>query len=347
MARVTGMPGTFSRGTKTAGIATLLGLLALSPLSADAQTAEAFFKNKTMTYIVATAPGGGYDDYGRLIARAMAKTMAGTRIVVQNIPGAGHIIGADTIYVAKPDGLTVGTFNTGLILAQLIKEQGVKFDLGKMSWIGKAASDPRVLILTKDSGYKSVQDLMDFSKPPAKLSVAGVGSASYIDVKLVAEALHLNVMMVPGFNGNEGEMSMLRRETAGTLGSESSLKSFVNEGNGFFALEIGGAPDSKIPQGPSLVKDDRGHELMSLIAAESVIGRLTAGPPNIPPDRLALLRDAYLKALADPDLLTTAQKSGIPIESAGGPETEKIIKDALALSPETVALVTGIINQNK
>jgi tripartite-type tricarboxylate transporter receptor subunit TctC len=344
---VTGKSGSFRRWRMAAGLLCALGVLALAPAPGRAQTADAFYKNKTMTYIVATAPGGGYDDYGRLIARAMAKVMPGTRVIVQNIPGAGHIIGADTIYVARPDGLTIGTFNTGLILAQLIKEQGVKFDLAKMSWIGKAASDPRVLVLTKESGYRSVQDLMDFSKPAAKLSVAGVGSASYIDVKLVAEALHLNVMLVPGFNGNEGEMSMLRKETAGTLGSESSLKSFVNEGNGFFALEIGGAPDSKIPQGPSLVKDDRGRELMSLIAAESVIGRLTAGPPGVAADRLALLRDDYLKALADPDLLATAQKSGIPIDPAGGQETEKIIKDALSLSPETVALVTKIVNDNK
>ena len=332
---------------KLAAVGLAASIVALAYSSARAQTAEAFFKNKTLTYIVATAPGGGYDDYGRLIARYMAKAIAGSRINVQNIPGAGHVIGADTIYVAKPDGLTVGSFNTGLILAQLMKEQGVKFDLTKMSWIGKAASDPRVLVLTKQSGVKSVQDLMDFSKPPAKLSVAGVGSASYIDVKLVAEALHLNVVLVPGFNGNEGEMSMLRNETTGTLGSESSLKSFVNDGNGFFALEIGGAPGSGIPQGSSFVKDDRGSELMALIAAESVIGRLTAGPPNIPADRLAVLRDAYLKALADPELLAAAQKTGIPIDPAGGPETEKIIKDALNLSPATVAEVTKIVNDNK
>ena len=124
----------------------------------------------------------------------------------------------------------------------------MKFDLAKMSWIGKAASDPRVLVISNKSGLKSWQDMTDASKPPFKLYAGGVGSAAYLDTKLVAEALHLNVEIIPGFDGNEGEMSMLRGETVGTIGSESSLQPFVDHGNGFFALEIGGPAQSTIPR---------------------------------------------------------------------------------------------------
>src|SRR5258705_8489696 len=86
------------------------------------------FKGKTITYIVATSPGGGYDTYGRLVARYLQKYLAGSRILVRNVPGAGNIIGANAIYAAKPDGLTIGIFNTGLIYDQLIKRDGVQFD---------------------------------------------------------------------------------------------------------------------------------------------------------------------------------------------------------------------------
>ena len=112
-----------------------------------AQTGADFYKGKTVTYIVATAPGGGYDLYGRLVAEYMQKYLPGSTFVVKNMPGAGHLIGTNTIYASKPDGLTIGTFNTGLIYNQLIGLDGVKFDLNKMSWIGKAASDPRVFTM--------------------------------------------------------------------------------------------------------------------------------------------------------------------------------------------------------
>ena len=107
-----------------------------------AQTGADFYKGKTVTYIVATGPGGGYDTYGRLVAEYMQKHLPGSTFVVRNMPGAGHLVGANAIYASRPDGLTIGTFNTGLIYNQLIGLEGVKFDLTKMSWIGKAGADP-------------------------------------------------------------------------------------------------------------------------------------------------------------------------------------------------------------
>ena len=95
----------------------LVGMAAAVALagSAMAQEGADFFKGKTMTYIVATSPGGGYDTYARLIAKYMEKYLPVSNIIVKNVPGAGHIIGANQLYAAKPDGLTIGTFNTGRI----------------------------------------------------------------------------------------------------------------------------------------------------------------------------------------------------------------------------------------
>src|ERR687898_2080702 len=115
--------------------------------AAQAQTGADFYKGKTVTYIVATAPGGGYDTYGRLVAEYMQKYLPGSTFVVKNMPGAGHVIGANAIYASRADGLTIGTFNTGLIYNQLIGLEGVRFDLTKMSWIGKASSEPRVIMV--------------------------------------------------------------------------------------------------------------------------------------------------------------------------------------------------------
>ena len=325
-------------------LALCVWLFALPALAA--QTPEEFYRGKTITYIVCTAPGGGYDTYGRLLVRAMSRLMPDTKIIVRNLPGAGHVVGANTIYAAKPDGLTFGTFNTGLIYLQLLQDKAIRFDLAKMSWIGKAGTDTRVLVLSKSSGATSIEDLLDPSKPRQKLFAAGVGSAAYIDALLAIQALHLNADLIPGYNGNEGTMSMLRGETQGTVGSLSSNEQFVHDGNGFFALQAGDEPGVSIPQADKYVKDEQGRQLMRMIAAESVIARPTAGPPGIPADRLAYLRDIYLKALSDPQTLEEAKKQDLPIVPGGGEATRKQITEALDQSPDNIALLAKAVKQD-
>src|SRR3954471_547589 len=122
---------------------------------ATAQSGADFFKGKTVTYIVATAPGGGYDLYGRLVAEYMQKYLPGSTFIVKNVPGAGNLIGTNLLYASKADGLTIGTFNTGLIYAQMVGREGIRFDLTKLSWIGKSSSDPRVITINAKSPIKS------------------------------------------------------------------------------------------------------------------------------------------------------------------------------------------------
>ena len=302
-------------------------------------SAQAFFRGKTITYIVATSPGGGYDTYGRLVARYMSKYLPGTKIIVRNLPGAGHVIGADTIYAAKPDGLTIGTFNTGLIYMQLLQAPGVRFDLTRMSWIGKAASDPRVLVMSRKSGVTNVRQLLDPEKPPTVLFAAGMGSAGYLDTRLAAVAIHLNVRLIPGYGGSEGTMSMLRGETEGTIGSQSSYAQFVKQGEGSYLLQFGGPRGGSIPHAMPLAATPDARKLLSLIAAESEVSRLTAGPPGIPADRLALLRRVYLEALADPGFQAQARKMDAPVEPLGGQQVQEVIDQALQLPASSLALL--------
>ena len=297
-----------------------------------------YFRGKTITYIVSTGPGGGYDSYGRLIARYLPKYLPGVRTVVRNVPGAGHIVGANTIYAAKPDGLTIGMFNTGLIYDQLLKRDGVLFDLTKFSWIGKAADDTRVLMLSRSSGFKNVGDFIK-AKGPIKFAAAGVGSAAYNDTKILADALHLNVQIVPGFTGNEGEMSMLRNEVVAEVGTAESMADFVKQGHGFFALAISGDPSALpgVPRAAQYVKDEHGRRLLALINALSEIGRLTAGPPGIPANVLNEERQAYDAVMKDPQFLAEAKKLNLDIHPASGAQVGAAIRAALNQPPETVA----------
>src|SRR5690349_1754873 len=148
-----------NRLSKYVAAASAAAIIGLCTDAAMAQEGAAFFDGKTVNYIVATEPGGGYDTNGRLVAEFMQKHLPGSTFVVQNMPGAGHLIGTNFVYASEPDGLTFGTFNTGLIYRQLTGDKAIKFDLGKMSWIGKVSSDPRVIVMSKQSGIESFEQL--------------------------------------------------------------------------------------------------------------------------------------------------------------------------------------------
>jgi tripartite-type tricarboxylate transporter receptor subunit TctC len=314
-----------------------LTMVAVGASPALAQTGADFYKGKTVTYIVATAPGGGYDLYGRLTAEYLHKYLPGSTFMVKNLPGAGHLIGANTLYASKADGLTIGTFNTGLIYNQLINREGVRFDLTKMSWIGKAATDPRVITIGAQSPIMSYKDLLAV-KEPVNFSTGGIGASAYVETVMMANALKLPIRIQTGYYGSDDPIAIRRGEITGTLASRSSWELFVANGNGRFIAQIGGN-NKDVPQLKDMVTDEKAKALIALIQSQGDIQRFTAGPPGIPQDRLDALRAAYKKAMEDPELQAKAAKLERPIEPAYGDDVLEMIKVALKQTPETIALL--------
>lgn len=320
-------------------------LVALPVPSAQAQQGADFFKGKTVNYIVATAPGGGYDTYGRLLAEYMQQHLPGTTFVVRNMPGAGHLVGTNAIYASRPDGLTIGTFNTGLIYNQLIGNPAAKFDLTKMSWIGKAAADPRVFAISTKSDIKTFEQLQA-QKTPQNFAVAGVGSASYVETIILTRALNLPLKMQAGYNGTEDQLAMRRGEIIGSIASRSSYGSFVANGYGRLIAQVGGKQND-LPKLETFARDDKARQLIALVRSQGDIARLTSGPPGIPADRLEALRGAYRKAVEDKGAIAKADKLGLPLDPAIGEDVGKMVAEALNQSPETIALLKEAMKRPK
>lgn len=308
-----------------------------------------FYKGKIVTYIVATKPGGGYDTYARLIAKYLQKHLPGSTVIVKNIPGAGHIIGANETFTAKPDGLTIGTFNTGLIYSEIAGLPGIRFKIAEFDWVGKASSESRVIVVTTKSPYLSIKD-MAASKSEIKMASAGVGSASNNETQILAQALGVPMKPIPGYNGREGEMAMMRGEVAGQVGSYMGLHSFIQSKECRVLLQIATKKHKEMPNIPlasELALSAQGKKLVTLIAATADLGRLTAAPPNTNPARLEALRIAYKKALTDPELLQQAQKQLLDIDPDFGEEVASLVKDALNQPPDNMALLKKLIEVEK
>jgi tripartite-type tricarboxylate transporter receptor subunit TctC len=307
------------------------------PADADDKGGAEFFRGRTVTYIVSTTPGGGHDFYGRLAARHMERFLPGSTFIVKNVPGAGHLIGANTIYGSKPDGLTIGTFSTGITVSQIIGKEGIRFDLKKMSWIGKGATDTRVLLISDKAGFKDFDDLRK-SKREIKLSTAGVGTGAYNETLIVGRAFDLPFKVMLGYSGSERAMGMMRGEVDGVIGGESSVAELGGMAGGRFFLAFGDVANT--PNARDYVTNETQRKVIDLIEGQGVIYRLCAGPPDIPADRLSALRTAFMSAYGSPELQKEAGKR--PVTPLGGEEVSKMITAVIDQPPEIIELLKGL-----
>ena len=330
-------------------VASLLaaGAAVMSPNPAAAESAADFYRGKTITYIVATDRVGNTSIYGRLIAKYMEKYIPGGKIIAKNVPstGAGQIVGANQLYAAKPDGLTIGAFNARLIYDQLLAREEVKFDLAKMTYLGNAASNPRLFVVGANTSYRSFDDLKR-AEHPVRVAVSGLDSNTYNGARLLVDLLQLNIDIVPVSSGKEAKKAMQRGEVEGVFDKSRILQSFVAKGLGRILFQIGGAPgqgDEGVSRARDLVSGEKGRSLVTLIAAPFTLRRVTVGPPGVPADRVALLRDAYRKAVTDPGLLAKMEELRHHIEPMFGDDVRRRIEVALNQSPETVAKLAAVV----
>ncbi|MFC1815697.1 Bug family tripartite tricarboxylate transporter substrate binding protein [Thermodesulfobacteriota bacterium] len=316
-----------------------LVFLVLLPFLSMQVMAKPFYEGKTIKLIAATKPGGGYDFYARLIARFMKKYLLGSTIIVKNIPGAGHIIGCNTIYAAKSNGLTFGTFSRGLPLAQVAGLKGVKFDLSKMTWLGSPATGVFSLVMTKR--FKNLDDLR--KAEVVRIASGGVGNQNYIVLELFKEMTGMdNIKNSTGYSGTEAELAMMRGEVDGQWASWSSSLSFVRDGHGNFIV-FNGNKQPKGYEGVPLLRDVVTEEeykpVINLLRSVNLLSRPFAGPPGISKDRTKILRDAFAKACHDKELQKLGEKSNHPIDYVDGEEALRLIQDILHLPPKIIKIL--------
>jgi tripartite-type tricarboxylate transporter receptor subunit TctC len=154
-------------------------LLLTSPTWAQAP----LYQGKTITVIAAASAGSAYDLYARLMAQFMGKHLPGNpSFIVQNMTGAGSIIGANYIYnVSKPDGFTIGAVQPSIYFNQLMKQKEVRYDWAKFSWIGSSDKSDYLLYMRADLPYKTLADVRKAKEPP-KCGSTGCYRAAHAEV---------------------------------------------------------------------------------------------------------------------------------------------------------------------
>ena len=326
---------------------------ALVSWSANATLAqEPFYKGKTIRVVVATSAGGGFDAYTRMITRHMGKFVPGNpAFVVENMPGAGHLIGANHIYkVAKPDGLTLGHFQGGLFLYQVFGRPGIEFDAKQFEFIGSPIKESRACAFTKASGIISVEKWLA-SKTPVKLG--GIGGAAPDDIaRMLAATTALPVQLVAGYKGtSEIRMAAESGELAGGCWTWDSIRATwtkaIQSGDAVVVLQLLSKPHpelANIPLAQSFAKSDEARQLMQAgVQDPADYYRPYVLPPRTPKDRVEMLRKALQDTMKDPEFLADAAKSRLDIDPVTGTELENLVRGLFKLSPSMISKLKTIL----
>jgi tripartite-type tricarboxylate transporter receptor subunit TctC len=338
--------------TRLVAVAVFLALIIGLPQKLLAQSD--FYQGKTITIIVGTVPGGLYDLWGRLFGRVMGKHIPGNpTMVVQNMPGGGSMVAANYLFgVAKPDGLTIGMFQTHMYLQQLVKRPEVKFDVRKFNWLGSQERGTMMLYIRADAPYKSIDDIIKAKEPP-KCGATGLSDQTTLFTRLLEETINARFNRVIGYKGgSEVDLAMERgeivcRATRVTVHfSREPFLSWEKKGFDRHLVQAGKERDARLPDTPTIWQlmdqhktPEVGRRFAQVILAGDQLGRPMVAPPGVPPDRVKILRDAYAKALKDPELLNEVTRSRLDMEPIAGQELEALYKELMDQPPAVVELV--------
>lgn len=328
--------------TSVGPLLTLVATLGLfAPLS-PARAAD-FYEGKTIRLIAGTTPGGGFDTYARTIARRLPAHIPGNpRIVVQNMPGGGFVIAANYLYrVAKPDGLTLGIMNSGVVMRQLLDSPGLEFDARRFGWLGAAEGATPVCAIMAFTGLETLDDVLNAKKPV----VIGAAGTVTREMPLILERfVGVKLKLVEGYQGtSQVRAAVQRREVEGYCQSWQSMSVTAKDllaGKGENRLipfiVAGKSTDPEIKDLPRYVDYIKNKEDLATYKAWEApyeFFRAFVVPPNMAQERFDMLKQAFKATLEDPELLAMAKKLELSIEYMPGTEIEKSLTEIFSVTP--------------
>ncbi len=311
------------------------GFLIVSAGAAYAQSAAEFYRGKTVDMFIGYRTGGGYDIYGRIVARHIGRHIPGQpNVVVKNLDGAGGLRVANHFaQVAPRDGTAIAITGRNAAFEPLFGNKLAQYDGQKFSWLGSANKEVSLCVSMKGSDVLTYDDLLS-----KELIIAGTGAANETDQipKVINAVLGTKFKLIPGYpSGNGLTLAMERREVHGRCGwSWSSIKSthphWVKSGEFNMLVQVGLEKHPELPNVPLIIdvaKTAEQKEVLRVLFASLVLGRPFFTTPDVPADRLAALRKAFMDTLADPQFLAEADKTQLEVNPVSAEEIERLVAE--------------------
>ncbi len=318
-----------------------------------AQTPAEFFKGKTVNIEIGFPPGGGYDTYGRVLARHLGRYIPGNPTVVpKNMPGAGALKAANFIYAAAPkDGTEIGIVASSTLMEPLLGNDQAQFDASKFGWLGSMSKDIAFCGITTSSGVASFDDWLK-TKKELIFGSSGPAAITHQHPLVMKNVLGANAKIISGYQGTKDvSLAMERKEVDGICGMfissvQTSFQPMIDSGVMRLIIQMGPNKSDifgKIPSVYDYAKTDIDRQVLDIHFGQLLLARPFMVPPGVPADRLAALRKAFADTLKDKDLLADAQKAQIEIELVTPDEVQGMLakfadypKDAIRAAQKAI-----------
>ena len=334
------------RRLPTAAMLLLLPLATAPPIAAQPD----ILAGKSVQMIIGFGPGGGYDLWGRTVGRHIGKHLPGNPSVIpQNMPGAGSYTAASYIFnIAPKDGTVLGIIARDAALGPLSGAAGARFDPTKLSWIGTPTKETNVCIAYHAAQVKTVQDLFE-----RQLIVGdtgpGTGTRSY--PKALNELLGMKFKLVGGFPASSDVfLAMERGEVEGICESLDSIKvrrpDWIPTKKISILFQGGAEPNPELKDIPfvlDLARTGEQKQAIEFLYAGQGIGRPFVAPPDLPADRLKMLREAFNATMTDADFVAEVKRSKLDLEPEDGQHLAALIMKIYATPKPIVDRITSLI----
>jgi tripartite-type tricarboxylate transporter receptor subunit TctC len=327
----------------------------------SAASVEDFYKGKTIRIVVGYGPGGATDTNARLLQKVLPKHIPGNpNIVVENKPGGGSMLAANTVYAAEPaDGTVIAAFASDLALQQAMGASGVRFDAAKYQWIGSAFDTSAMCAVRLDSGVTRLEDAIGERGKEVVLSSFGKGGLSHIPAVVFNAVFGTKFKVVTGYpSGAAQRLAVKNNEAQGFCTTFQTVKStdagmFEGPGACCKVLIVAGSEAEEhsflkgVPVAEKLAeKLGKSRDDIAMLRAMNAPNRISlpqAMAPGVPKDRVDAIRRAYTKSYTDPELQAAAAKMDMDIQPKTGEEVTRIVHQLLQTPKAVLARMAELV----
>jgi tripartite-type tricarboxylate transporter receptor subunit TctC len=308
-------------------------VLAWSCLATASHAQKVDFSGQKITLAIATPSGGGYDLYGRLVARHLGKFLPGNpTLVPQNMPGAGSLIAANWLAnVAPKDGTGIAIIPSATLFENLLGNTSARFDARQLNWLVSLNDYTAIAMVWHETPFATAADMLT-----RELLVGSNAPASDTTVwpQLLNALIGTKVKMVKGYPGTTGiALAMERGEVQGMIGDDwASVKAnksdWLREKKVRILMQMTSARHADLPDVPvvgEFAKDEDKRQVLELFVLRQKYGRPFLAPPGTPAPVLAVYREAFQKLVNDPEFLREATRAQLIIKVGSGEEVTALV----------------------
>ena len=324
-------------GFRPAARGLIVAVLAALPTVARAQSAEDFFKSTTLTMVVASGAGGGYDATARTVARHMSRFLPGNpAIIIKNMPGAAGLLGANFLYNNAPkDGSTTLAAANAPLMLPIYDSKIARFDPRKFEWIGSTDKQQAICLTWHTSPIKT---LADATKREVPVAATGVAAGPGIYPKILDALFGTKFKVIAGYDTGGMRLAMEKGEVEGICGLawqtwKLTSPDWIEQKKLNILTQLGLEKNKELPDVPLAVdqlNNPEDRQVLELIVLPQEFGRPFLAPPGVPADRMALYRKAFQAILKDKDFLEESARQRMSIEPLDDKQIQALLARAYA-----------------